>query len=167
MADIHASIHQMYWRDWRKALKKYLKNTKDFHNAIRFLELHPANQRLKWGPPDEWFHENLWWAVVKVDPKTKRIETKKNKNWRKNKKGKFPNDKKRNTETNVWVEWGPYNEHDTTFGSDGVSSHDMRVDTGGKTFEEAIVNLAHNIWLLYGDNKDAPDDAKLAKKDRW
>lgn len=169
-----ADIHRYYWNDWKKALTQYLANPKDPAAAVWFLEMHPANQRYIGGTPFSWFHENLWWAFVKVDPKTKRIETYKNKNWKKNKKGKRPFDTKRNTETNVWVEWGPYVENHGTDPNEspytptqGIGSHDYRVDTGAKTFERAMVNLAHNIWKLYGDKTETPDDAKLSKKDRW
>ena len=43
----------------------------------------------------------------------------------------------------------------TTKGCD-IGSHDPRIDTGGATFEEAIVNLAHNVWKLYGGNATVP-----------
>ncbi len=166
-----AALHRYYWIGWEKALKRYLADPRDPYNAEWFLCMHPANQRLAWGHPEGWFHENLWWHYAKVDPITKRIESKKNPNWKKNKKGKNPPDKKRNTLTQVWVEWGPYMEHpapnDNYFPENGTSSHDPRCDTGGATFDEAIVNLAHNIWMLYKDKADVPNDAKLSKKDRW
>lgn len=166
---LYASIHRTYWREWAKTLRAYLADPKDFYNAEWFLEQHPANQRLAWGSPDGWFSENLWWHVTKVDPVTKRIESKKNPNWKKNGKGKHPPDKNRNTETNVWVEWGPYIEHsdDPNVGSIGIASHEARVDTGGATFEEAIINLAHNVWKLYGANAKVSHKAKLSKEDRW
>ena len=167
---LHADLHGYYWKEWKQALKAYLADPKYPYNAICFLELHPANQRLVWGSPNGWFHENVNWSFVKVDPHTKRIESKKNPNWKKNGKGKHPADKKRNTETNVWVEWGPHMEHKENpqhTGPDGIPSHDPRVDTGGRTFEEAMVNLAHNVWILYRGNSDIPDDAKINKKDRW
>ena len=167
---LSADLHGYYWRDWRKALRAYLADPRDPYKAISFMELHPANQRLKWGSPENWFYFNVDWCFVKVDPETRRIETKKNPNWKKNKKGKHPHDPKRNTQTNVWVEWGPHFEHEwdtENTGPDGIGSHDPRVDTGGGTFEEAMVNLAHNIWKLYGDKARVSDDAKLSAKDRW
>ena len=158
---LHAACTRYYWRDWEKALKAYLADPHDFYAAEWFMQYHPANQRHKWGTPESWWHENLWWHVTKVDPKTKKIATRKNPGWRKNGKGKHPVDTKRNTETNVWVEWGPYHE------AENIGSHDPRTDTGGVTFEEAIVNLAHNVWKLYGANADVPHEATLDKKDRW
>ncbi len=179
---LNADLEMFYARDWAKALKAYEKDPKDFHTAYTFLYHHPANQvRTRAGKlhaPDSYFTQNLDIMVVKVDPKTKRIETKKNKNWKKNGKGKRPVDNKRNTETNIWVEWGPWCPAEELakefpdpgtnpgFGH-GMPSHDYRVDTGARTFEKAIVNLAHNVWMLYGDNADVPNGAKLKKKDRW
>lgn len=49
----------------------------------------------------------------------------------------------------------------------GMPSHDPRVDTGAPTFERAIINLAHNIWMLYRDQPHVPNGAKLKKKHRW
>jgi len=167
--ELYADLHRDYWKEWKRALKTYLDNPLDAHNAVRFLELHPANQRLAWGSPEPFFHENLTWFFVTVDPTTKRIETRKNPGWKKNKRGKYPPDKKRNTETNVWVEWGPYTEGPSELvpGSRGISTHDPRVDTGGRTFEKAMVNLAHNIWALYGGNANVADVARLKEKNRW
>jgi len=30
-----------------------------------------------------------------------------------------------------------------------------------------MINLAHNVWALYGDCASAPSDARLKKKHRW
>jgi hypothetical protein len=123
--------------------------------------MHPANQRHIYGSPDGSFHENLWWACVKVDPVSKHIEE----------------DKKRNTLTQFWVEWGPHMEESEFTDREreldvvpkgGCSSHDYRVDTGADTFEGALVNLAHNIWKLYGEKPRCEHDgSRLKKKDRW
>lgn len=177
-----ADLEKHYARDWAKSLRKYEKNPKDFHTAWVFLHYHPANQvrtfRGKTGSPNSFFDQNYEIMVVKVDPKTHHIEPKKNPKWRKNKKGKHPFDKKRNTATRVWIEWGPLmsptdleihtpGQDMKNVYPDGCPSHDPRVDTGGKTFEKAIVNLAHNVWMLYRDQPDVSNDAELKKKDRW
>lgn len=175
---LYADLAKYWAQDWSKAVRRYESNPLDFHAAVRFLETHPANTRelrVRGGVIHEsFFWENLNIAVVKVDPKTKRIETKKNPNWKKNRKGKRPVDAARNTETNVWLEWGPWVEAEELAASwgdgatgDGASSHDWRVDTGGKTFEEAIVNLAHNIYVLYGARATCDTEEKLSKKDHW
>ena len=138
-------IHGYYWKDWRRALKKYLQDPRDSFNAIKFLELHPANQRLNWGCPEGSFNENLWTAFVKVDPVKKEIHQ----------------NKKHNTHTYVWVEWGPYDDRED------CGTHDHRVDTGGDTFEDAMINLAHNIWVLYGGKTNISNDMVLDKDIRW
>jgi hypothetical protein len=152
---------EWYWaRDWAKALTRYIRRPNDFSAAYDFLYLHPANQRRvavgDLGPlgPDGWFHMNMDWSIAKVDPKTHRIETVTTK------KGYQRDDTKRNTATQVWLEWGPYSEQEN------IESHDPRTDTGAPTFEEALVNLAHNVFMLYGDRTTVADEAKLKKHDR-
>jgi len=61
--------------------------------------------------------------VVKINPETDRVE----------------DDEVSNTEVSVWLEWG-WPEWSEELGR-MVPTHDIRYDTGGKTFEEAIVNL--------------------------
>lgn len=151
---------EKYWaRDWTLAVVAYEVSPRDFYAAYHFLELHPANQRRVFNgrsiPPESYFEENHRIMVVKVDPKTGRIETKKNG------KGKHPEDAKRNTATRVWIEWGPWCD------AEDIPSHDPRADTGGKTYEKAIVNLAHNVYALYGAAAKVADTAKLDNKDRW
>lgn len=157
LAQLNADLSAIYWKAWKKALKRYLKNPRDPFRAAQFLEHHPANQRLKWGCPEGWFYQNIDWCYVQVDPRTKRVKK----------------DPRRNTETNVWIEWGPWHEAPTSgpevthYPQNGIASHDPRVNTAGKTMEEAMVNLAHNIWELYRDKSDVPNDARLTKKQRW
>lgn len=162
---LYADLERYWARDWARAVAAYEKDPRDFYNAYYFLALHPANQRRAFNgrntPPEGSFDTNHSVMVVKVDPRTERIETKRNPNWKKNGKGKTPVDKKRNTATRVWIEWGPWCE------AENMPSHDPRVDTGGKTYEEAIVNLAHNVYVLYGSAASVSDTAKLNKKERW
>lgn len=47
------------------------------------------------------------------------------------------------TETNVWLEAGKWLDF-------GKVNHDIKLDTGGKTFEEAIVNMAKLVKQNYG-----------------
>lgn len=156
-----ADIRRYYWKDWRRALKRYLADPRDPIRAVEFLELHPANQRQVLGMPFGCFRENLYWLYTRVDPETKRIET------RHTRRGRSVPDSTRNTETNVWVEWGPWVEPADQDSGDGTTSHDPRTDTGGRTFEEALVNLAHNIWVLYRANASVSNGARLRKTDRW
>ena len=66
--------------------------------------------------------------VVKVNPITKAID----------------DNKDLNTETNVWLECGKYIKY--------IPWHDMDLDCGGRTFEEAIIELANLVQEHYGDN---------------
>lgn len=74
------------------------------------------------------FQECLDIEVVKVNPKTQMIE----------------DDENLNTETNVWLECGQHSKY--------IGFHDIELDCGGKTFEEAICKLATLVQRFYGDN---------------
>lgn len=56
--------------------------------------------------------------VVKVNPKTDEID----------------DDENLNTKTEIWLECGAYNKN--------YMCHDVDLDCGGNTFEEAIIKLA-------------------------
>lgn len=67
--------------------------------------------------------------VVKVNPKTKAISKRES----------------LNTETNVWLESGPYHpEH---------RNHDIRLDCGAETFEKAIIELVNLVLKHYGNEQ--------------
>jgi len=53
-----------------------------------------------------------------------------------------------NTECNVWLESGHCYIGDGNFAG---FSHDIELDTGGNTWEEAIINLANLVYEKYGD----------------
>jgi len=55
-----------------------------------------------------------------------------------------------NTETEVWLECGPW-EYDEQF-KYWSSSRDQRLDCGGITFEGAIINLANLVLKYYGNS---------------
>ena len=69
--------------------------------------------------------QNLYVEVVKVDPETKEISA----------------ISSRNTETRVWFETGP------------VGFHDLKLDCGGATYEEATIALANLVHQYYGDEQ--------------
>ena len=59
-----------------------------------------------------------------------------------------------NTETEVWLECGPwdyvkYSDGNGTFGA----THDYRLDCGGITFELAIIKLANLVHKYHGDGQ--------------
>ena len=65
--------------------------------------------------------------VTKVNPKT----------------GKIDKDDTKNTETEVWLEFG-FPEKGTNY-----PTHDVRLDCGAETFEQAIVILANLVKKYY------------------
>jgi hypothetical protein len=118
----------------------------DFYTAWHWLNAHPAfvskgDVGNKY--PLSMFHNDLTIMVAKVDPTTNRIE----------------DDESRNIKTRVWLECGPRKEptsdeyewicgewHDY-----GIPSHDIMLDCGADTFEEAIIKLANLVHTFYGD----------------
>lgn len=103
-----------------------------FFDAWHFLDNHPMfkkeEDKNKWGTHGH-FRECLDIMVTKVNPANDTIE----------------DDKSLNTKTVVWLECGPY---DPRYGV-----HDIDLDTGADTFEDAIVNLAQLVL----DNPDYGD----------
>ena len=69
--------------------------------------------------------QGLYVEVVKVDPETESIS----------------DDEARNTATRVWLETGP------------GGAHDLDLDCGGATYEEATVELANLVHEKYGDKQ--------------
>lgn len=99
----------------------------DFYEAFHFLKHH----RIFRGR----FLENLDIAIVKVSPKTRRIE----------------DDPSENTLTQVWLETGPIkNVKNVAMMQQPVWMHDLDLDCGGNTFEEAICRLAARVLKKYG-----------------
>lgn len=68
--------------------------------------------------------------VVKINPETKMID----------------DNELLNTRTEIWLECGPYQKDCLT--------HDLDLDCGGFTFEEAIIKLANLVRNYYGDDKN-------------
>ena len=87
------------------------------------------------------FLEGLDLMVVKVNPETNEID----------------DNSALNTKTAVWIEHGPY---DT---AGGYWYHDIDLDCGGDTFEEAIIKLAELVKEKYYTDKPYTkvDDEKL------
>lgn len=96
----------------------------DFFDSFKFLSEHPIFS--------DAFSYCLDVDVVKVDPKTDRIE----------------DDERRNTKTQVWLECGPavIDVH-----GNAHSIHDLSLDCGGDTFETAIIQLAKLVEQKYGE----------------
>lgn len=78
------------------------------------------------------FVEELYIMVVKVNPDTNEID----------------DDNTKNTKVQIWLEHGAYIEEYN------ACSHDIDLDCGGDTFEEAIIELAKLVKKNYTDNGD-------------
>lgn len=96
-------------------------NIKDFYNAYTYLTNHIIFNNN--------FLKCLDIEVVKVNPKTLEID----------------NDKSLNTKVQIWLECGPYVNHQIT--------HDIDLDCGGNNFESAIIELADLVHKYYGDDE--------------
>lgn len=79
---------------------------------------------------NEKFQSCLDVDVVKVNPKTNCVDD---------------NDSL-NTKTQIWLECGPYFENQIT--------HDIDLDCGGNTFEDAIIKLAKLVKKYYTDDRN-------------
>lgn len=97
-------------------------------NNMTFVNFYEAYHFLDNHPEfrDEFLGGALLVEVVKVNPQTNEVEE----------------NPKLNTKTRIWLECG---EH-----TDNGFSHDIDLDTGGDTFEEAIINLANLVLSFYG-----------------
>ena len=104
----------------------------DFYSAWHFLYQH----RIFHG----FFLGCLYTEVVKVNPKTKRID----------------DNKARNTATRVRLECSPWfkpqqpDEFDRIYHPFGLNSHDQKLDCGASTFEKAIIKLANLVLKHFG-----------------
>ena len=79
------------------------------------------------------FEKSLQIEVVKVNPKTNRRE----------------DDETKNTQTAVWLECGEFYYDNKYMSRHWGSYHNIKYDTGGSTFEEAIINLANIVYKNY------------------
>ncbi len=120
-----------------------MKKFKDFYESWWFLNEHPMF--INWEDvkdleiDSEWcndFLSCLYIYIPKVNPKSKRICKK----------------DELNTLTQVWLECGGIEWDDNFNGY--IKCHDIRLDCGADTFEEAIVKLANLVMKYYGDGKN-------------
>lgn len=121
----------------------------DFYEAYHWLNQHPIFEEKiyvegrKFPFKNNHFEKDLSMMVVKVDPTKERIMKR----------------KKRNIATRVWLEHGPF-EVVPAEENHGVEwkgcTHDIELDCGGATFEEAIIKLANLVKKKYGDYEIEP-----------
>ena len=108
----------------------------NFFDSFQFLNKHPIFS--------DAFSYCLDVSVVKVDPDTDRIE----------------DEEKRNTKVQIWLECGPA---DFDENCNVHPMHDISLDCGGDTFEDAIIELAERVKLKYG-GPDTPIYTALMKE---
>lgn len=98
----------------------------DFYNAWHYLNTH---RYFMINGIDYCFSNALDIEVMKVNPRTKSVD----------------NNDAKNTKIEVWLECGPWDKTEKAF------THDIRLDTGGDNFEQAIINLAKLVKKYVGD----------------
>lgn len=97
----------------------------------------------------QWAWSNLDIDVVKTSPKSKRVVDKESEN----------------TLIQYWLEGGPYCDDEHT--GELISCHDLRLDTGGSSFEEAVIKYAALVRKYYGSEEtDMIYGTKISKKER-
>lgn len=106
-------------------MNKTMKKT-DFLSSWLYLQDHPLI-----GDGADIMH-CLDIEVVKINPKTKRVE----------------DDDKLNTEVEIWLEWG-FPKYKKGKLLPVAYTHDYNLDCGASTFEEAIIKLAALVRKHY------------------
>ena len=104
-----------------------------FYEAWTYLENHAyfLNHELvrKFGIRESIFASNLQMDVVRVNPFTQMIE----------------DCELKNTQVEIWLENGPMENIDGLW----VAENDTEIASGGRTFEEAVINMAHKVEASY------------------
>lgn len=154
-------VHRNYWEvvrsQWEETTRAYEVNPDSFYASWHYLNDHPIfwkflAQADYGGRPKnhvsflktEWGFDGIDMMVVLTD------ET-----------GTINKDESLNTRTAIWLEAGKWNlfadEHE--HGSSHCHWHDIELDCGGATYEEAVIKLARLVWDRYGNDRliaDAP-----------
>lgn len=105
----------------------------DFYDAWHFLYDHKIYK-------ERGLTANLCVDVVKVNPGTEEVD----------------DNAEKNTAVRIWLESGPWlNNSDLEadmkkFFPEGIGQHDLDLDCGAATFEEAIIKLANLVFKKYG-----------------
>jgi hypothetical protein len=121
------------------------KKQKKFHKAWWFLNEHPLfmypeEKRIMGEHASPRFMDCLDVDFQLVDPKTRRIS----------------DNKKKNTRLECWLECGGVEENTPGDPNTLMHCHDLKLDCGGETFEEAIIKLAKLVKKHY-KNKGKDD----------
>lgn len=114
----------------------------DFYTAYHWLDEHPIFKDPEFRISH--FEEGLCIMVVKVNPATETIE----------------DDESLNTATRVWLEHGEYTVVEEEHVKWKGCCHNIELDVGGVTFEDAIIKLANRTLEVFGNYDAEEENAK-------
>lgn len=105
----------------------------NFYDSFHYLNTHPIFNHKPNGEQTyySFFNHCLDVDVQKVNPAN----------------GIKEDDESLNTQVEIWLEAGP-------FISEDIISHDVDLDCGGYTYEQAIINLANLVYEKYSSDKE-------------
>jgi hypothetical protein len=138
---LYQDLQDMRKKEWTRLAKAYERQPDNFWYAWWWLQKHPVfwyfgpkrqhESTLCW---ERGVDEGLEFRPTLVDPDTRKVSKKRS----------------RNTHMEVWVE-----VFMTSFRGDSrdIRLHDTECDTGGDTYEQAIVNVAREIYNKHGHDR--------------
>jgi len=119
-----------------------------FYTAYHWLDCHPCF--IEPGDFDGGI-KSFCIEVVMINPENKTIEL------RINSDGKTEENDELNTEVEIWIEGGPWsddawhNPYADDHSDDGGWMHDIELDCGAPTFEEAVIKFVELVRAKYGN----------------
>ena len=140
-AILYQDLQRMRQEEWRKLALAYERNPGDFYTAWHWLQKHPIfwyfgkRRHESLLATDRGIHEGLEFEPAMVHPETQCIS----------------DVSADNTRLAVWVEVFPASLQDG--GRDG-RLHDYECDTGGDTYEDAVVAVAREIYNHHGNDRE-------------
>lgn len=129
---------------WRQLVLAYEEKPEDFWVAWHWLNEHPLFYRFTMGLHEKGLLENrgILDGCIEVTPAKVNPET-----------GERSEDPTKNTKLEFWVEVFTVG----SWGADCTNVHDYECDTGGDTYELAIVAVAKEIYQRHGNDRAAMD----------
>lgn len=139
---LYPDLQQMRKEEWERRARAYEADPEDFHTAWHWLNNHPVfwyfgkERHERNLCADRGVFEGLEFVPVKVNPETLRID----------------DDSSKNTLVQIWVEVFMSSLRQP---GGGIRLHDVECDTGGATYEEAVVKVAKRIYERYGNDRES------------
>lgn len=137
---LYRDLQKMRQDEWAKLSKAYEAEPDSFWRSWHWVQCHPVfwyfdhkrhESNLQWGRGTD---EGLEIRPAMVDPNTRKVEKRKG----------------RNTHLEIWAEVFPASMRQL---GGGIRLHDYECDTGGDTYEQAIVNVAAKIYEKHGNDR--------------